>query len=185
MLPIEIPGGEFWDSERNVFVTTKPVKLRLEHSLISLTRWEEKYKRPYLSKTQGPRTVEETLYYFYCMSLDQNVPLYIFQRLTSEQYQEILDYINDSHTATTIKPRPPKKGAAKPPIMTSEVIYAYMAEFNLPFSVCEKWHLNHLLMLIQVCSEQNAPTEKVPKGQVWKDYAKINAANRAKFHTKG
>lgn len=184
MLEIDIPGGEYWDNDKNVFVTTKPYHLRLEHSLISLTKWEAKYKRPYLSSTRGPKTIEEMLYYFYCMSLDKNIPYFVFQKLNQEQYKEILDYIQDPMTATTIKPRH-KKGGGRAPIMTSEVIYSYMAQFNLPFDVCEKWHLNHLLMLIQVCSENNTPSEKVPAGQVWKDYAAMNAANRARFHTKG
>lgn len=184
MLRIKIPGGEYFDNAKGEFYKVKDYDLRLEHSLISLTRWEQKYKRPYLSDKTGPKTLDETLYYFYCMSLDQSIPPYIFQKLSNEDYNRIIEYINDPMTATTIKERPSKK-KQKPVILTSEVIYSYMAEFNLPFEVCEKWHLNNLLTLIKVCSENNTPPEKMSKAQTSKYYSELNKLNKARFHTKG
>lgn len=185
MLKIELPGGEFWDNEKNVFITTKKQSLRLEHSLISLTRWEQHYHRRYLSEKNGPKSSEEIAYYFYCMSLDSNVDLFTFQNLPMNVVKEILDYIHDPMTATEItKHNQQKKTNARPEELSSELIYCYMFELGIP-KECEKWHLNNLLTLIQVMSIKNAPPEKMNKKAAMRNIQAINAANRARFHTRG
>lgn len=185
MLKIELPGGEFWDEKNNVFITTKPRTLRLEHSLISLTRWEQHYKRRYLSKVSGPKTVKEMCYYFYCMSLDQNVEPWVFENMPMETYQKIVDYINDTMTASEVHDSAPqKKKTIKQEELSSELIYCYMFQLGIPIE-CEKWHLNNLLMLIRIMSEKNEPPKKMSQKEIMKDYAAINKANKARFHTKG
>lgn len=185
MLKIELQGGEFWDNDRNIFVTTKPRTLRLEHSLISLTKWEQHYKRRYLSEKNGPKTSEEIAYYFYCMSLDSNVDLWVFQNLPMGVVKEILDYVHDPMTASEVHDSgPTKRRPGRQEELSSELIYCYMFELGIP-KECEKWHLNNLLMLIRIMSVKNAAPEKMSKDQAIKNYAALNKANRARLHTKG
>lgn len=184
MLKIELPAGEFWDNQYNIFRTRKPRTLRLEHSLISLTRWEQHYKRRYLSKYSGPQNPEEMAYYFYCMTIDGDVEPWMFLNLPPDTNKRIYDYINDEMTASEVHDSGPKKGPKNKEELSSELIYCYMFELGIP-KECEKWHLNNLLTLIRIMSVKNNGGETIPKSQQWKNYAAINKANRALFHTKG
>lgn len=189
MLQIHIPSREFWDSNKNEFLYTKEVSLRMEHSLISLTKWEQKYKKPFLADKQ--KTIGETLDYFRFMCIDKNADLSVFDNLPTDIYTKIMNYISDPMTATTINRKNIKTGrkgrSQRKEILTSELIYYYMATFNIPYS-CEKWHLNNLLTLIEVASVKTSEMNgggKVPKGQAQKYYSELNKANRALLGTKG
>lgn len=181
MLEIRIDGKEMWDPKKEEFVTTKGVNLKLEHSLISISKWEAKYKRPFIS--DGPKTLDETYDYITFMSLDRNVDRTELEGITEEDYKKILAYINDPMSATKITKNGQKK-AGKSHVLTSEEIYYDMTALNIPFT-CEKWHLNRLLMLIEVASIKNEPPKKMSKGEIYKQNAALNKARRAKYNSRG
>lgn len=179
MLRITVPSREFWDESKNEFVTTKAQTLQLEHSLVSLSKWEAKWQKAFLSKKE--KTYEETLDYVRCMTLTQNVDPEIYYRLTNENIQEINNYISAPMTATYFaedKSRPSRE------TVTAELIYYWMISCNIPFE-CQKWHLNRLLALIRVCNIKNSPPKKRSKRDIMAQNAALNAARRKQFHTKG
>lgn len=178
MLEIIVPGHEFFDEDKSEFVTTKSTKLTLEHSLISLSKWESKWEKPFLS---SEKTVQETIDYIRCMTLTQNVDPMIYKALNTQNIQEVFDYINAPMTATKIKPT---KRASNGEIVTAELIYYWMITLNIPFE-CQKWHLNKLLTLIEVCSIKNQPSKKMSKNEILRSNRDLNAARRAKYKTKG
>lgn len=181
MLEIKIKGREFWDPIKEEFFNTKDTTLHLEHSLISISKWEAKYKRPFLAQ-EPAKTEAETKDYFLCMSLDKISDPAVLEGITEENYKTILEYIRDPMTATMITNQ--EKGKGGKHVLTSEEIYYYMTALNIPFS-CEKWHLNRLLMLIEVASVKNAPPKKMSKNAIYQQNAQLNAARRAKLHSKG
>ena len=181
MLEIRIDGKEFWNQEKEEFVNTKGITLRLEHSLISISKWEAKYKRPFLS--DGPKTLQETYDYIAFMSLDRNVSMTELEGITEEDYKKILDYIHDPMTATKISNNAKNKPNSNH-VLTSEEIYYDMTALNIPFE-CEKWHLNRLLTLIQIASIKNEPPKKMSKGEIYRQNAELNKARRAKYRSKG
>ena len=181
MLEIRIDGKEFWNQEKEEFVNTKGITLRLEHSLISISKWEAKYKRPFLS--DGPKTLQETYDYIAFMSLDRNVSMTELEGITEEDYKKILDYIHDPMTATKISNNAKNKLNSNY-VLTSEEIYYDMTALNIPFE-CEKWHLNRLLTLIQIASIKNEPPKKMSKGEIYRQNAELNRARRAKYHSRG
>ena len=129
MLEIRIDGKEFWNQEKEEFVNTKGITLRLEHSLISVSKWEAKYKRPFLS--DGPKTLQETYDYISFMSLDRNVNMTELEGITEEDYKKILDYIHDPMTATKITQNA-KNNSKSSHVLTSEEIYYDMTALNIP-----------------------------------------------------
>ena len=181
MLEIRIDGKEFWNQEKEEFVNTKGITLRLEHSLISVSKWEAKYKRPFLS--DGPKTLQETYDYISFMSLDRNVNMTELEGITEEDYKKILDYIHDPMTATKITQNAKNKQISNH-ILTSEEIYYDMTALNIPFE-CEKWHLNRLLTLIQIASIKNEPPKKMSKSEIYRQNSELNKARRAKYRNKG
>lgn len=181
MLEIRIDGKEFWNQEKEEFVNTRGITLRLEHSLISISKWEAKYKRPFLS--DGPKTLQETYDYISFMSLDRNINMTELEGITEEDYKKILDYIHDTMTATKISNNAKNKQNSNH-VLTSEEIYYDMTALNIPFE-CEKWHLNRLLTLIQIASIKNEPPKKMSKGEIYRQNAELNRARRAKYHSRG
>ncbi|WP_130837524.1 hypothetical protein [Lachnoclostridium sp. Marseille-P6806] len=183
MLEVNVPAREYWDAQKEEFFKTKETTLRLEHSLISLTKWEQKYKKPYLS--QGPQTTEESMYYIQCMSLDKNIDPYVIAEIQfhPEILKTIEEYIRDPMTATTINSNTKENHTKSKEILTSELIYYYMTALNIPFE-CEKWHLNKLITLIEVANVKNNP-KKMSKNEVMKQNTALNKARRAKYHSKG
>jgi hypothetical protein len=180
----ESPKREFFNEATNKFYytqATKEQKLQLEHSLISLSKWESKWHKPFLSKKEK-KTDEQIRDYVRCMSLTQNVDPNIFNNLSSENITEITDYINDPMTATWF--RKDKTEAPSRETVTSELIYYWMISLNIPFE-CQKWHLNRLLTLIQVCNIKNAPSKKVNKSEILARNHALNAERRAKMHSHG
>jgi hypothetical protein len=180
MLTIIVPGREIYDERQNLFYTIKEQTLQLEHSLVSLSKWESKWCKPFLS--QQDKTREELLDYIRCMTITQNVKPETYLCLTSANMQEIEEYINAPMTATTFSEKANRKFSRE--IITAELIYYWMIALNIP-SVYEKWHLNRLLALIKVCNIKNqSPRKKSPQERS-KDYAALNAARRKQFNTKG
>ena len=181
MLEIRIDGKEFWNQEKEEFVNTKGITLRLEHSLISISKWEAKYKRPFLS--DGPKTLQETYDYISFMSLDRNINMTELEGITEEDYKKILGYIHDPMTATKISKNAKNKQSSNH-VLTSEEIYYDMTALNIPFE-CEKWHLNRLLTLIQIASIKNEPPKKMSKSEIYRQNSELNKARRAKYRSKG
>lgn len=187
MLTVTISAEETWDEIKEEFVPAMPpVTLTLEHSLISLSKWESKWHKPYLS---SQLTLEETKDYIRCMTLTQNVPQEVFDRIGPDVIKQVADYISDPMTATwfTDDKTPGngmKKGKMKGEIVTSEVIYYWMISGQVPME-CQKWHLNRLLTLIRVIGEKNKPAQKMSKGDLTRKYAQLNAQRKAAMHTRG
>jgi hypothetical protein len=154
--------------------------LQLEHSLVSLSKWESKWNKPFLSKDF--KTHEETLDYIKCMTINQNIDPDVYNGLTSEHITMINNYIESPMTATTFSDS--KQNKSNREIITSELIYYWMIALNIPFE-CQKWHLNRLLTLIRVCNIKNAPPKKMSKRATASQYAALNAARRKQMNTKG
>lgn len=180
MLSITIPAVEQWDEEKQVFVTTKEQTLQLEHSLISISKWESKWKKAFLTKTE--KTYEETLDYIKCMTITQNVNPDVYRFLTVNNINEVNDYIADSMTATYFSEDKP--GGKNSETVTSELIYYWMVAFNIPPEY-QKWHLNRLLTLIKVCNIKNSPPKKRSRREIMSQNAALNAARRKQHGTKG
>lgn len=182
MLKLHVPASELFDERTNEFTYTNDFEVELEHSLVSLSKWESKYNKPFLSKKE--RTNEELLFYIKCMAnkelTDQQVLL-----LVRTSIKQIEDYIQAPMTATWFSKQ---EGASRyrgsGETVTSELIYYWMIALNIPFE-CQHWHLNRLLTLIQVCNLKNKPPKKMSKSSILKNNAALNRARRAKMHSKG
>ena len=178
MLQITIPPVEKWDESRMEFVQTKGQTLQLEHSLVSLSKWESKWKKIFLSNTE--KTYEETLDYVKCMTLTQNVDPDVYDNLTKENIDAINTYIDDKMTATYF-PNDHQSAKGSNELVSSELIYYWMIALNIPFE-CQKWHLNRLLTLIKVCNVKNQPPKKMSKRDLLRSNASINADRRKRYH---
>lgn len=179
MLELTIPAGEFYNKETREFITIPEQHLRLEHSLVSISKWEEKWKIPFLSKQ--PKTREQSLDYIRLMTITQNVNPLVYEFMPDNVMDEIQNYIDDPMTATVIKTQP-KPGGMK--IVTSEVIYSWMVTFRIQKEY-EKWHLNRLLTLIEILNIENNPKKKMSKNSIYQRNQALNEARRAKAHSKG
>ncbi len=181
MLLIEVPiNPEGWDEEKEEFVPATTQVLRLEHSLVSLSKWESKWNKPFLGK--GEKTLEETIDYIKCMTLTKNVDPIVYARLTPENITQINEYIEAKMTATTFSQEPGGKGNSEQ--ITSELIYYWMVALQIPFE-CQKWHLNRLLTLIRVCNLKNQPPKKMSKSAIMSQNAALNAERRKRLNSKG
>ncbi len=180
MLSVTIPAIELWDERTEQFITRKEQTLQLEHSLVSLRKWESKWCKPFLSSDQ--KTLEETIDYIKCMTLTQNVSPETYNFLTNENITEINDYIAAPMTATTFSGNEQKKAGRE--VITAELVYYWMIALQIPFE-CQKWHLNSLLTLIRVCNIKNQPSKKRSKRDTASRYAQMNAARRQQLNSKG
>lgn len=180
MLQIKIPGIDGWDERTEQFVTLPDTTIVLEHSLISISKWESKWHIPFLGKDD--KTPEQINDYIKCMTITPNVKDDVYDRITREQVETIMAYINDSMTATTISQRGGRRASRE--IVTSELIYYWMVALQIPFE-CQKWHINRLMMLIQICNVKNEPDKKMSKRSAMQQNAALNAARRQKAHSRG
>lgn len=171
---------EGWDEQKEEFVEAKTQVLQLEHSLVSLSKWESKWCKPFLSDNN--KTEEELLDYIKFMTLTQNVNPEVYSHLTRENFAQINEYINAPMTATTFSEN--KQGKHNREVITSELIYYWMVALNIPFE-CQKWHLNRLITLVRVCNIKNAPPKKRSKRETANNYAALNAARRKQLNSKG
>ena len=181
MLTITIPATTLWDERREKFVKTKAQTLQLEHSLVSLSKWESKWCKAFLGKSE--KTEEEILDYIKCMTITQNVDPEVYNSLTDDNLRRINKYIEAPMTATRFPKSENSKTSRE--VATSELIYYWMIASNIPFE-CQKWHLNRLLTLIRVCQLKNQPKKKRGSSRTAAtDYAAMNAARRKKLGTRG
>lgn len=180
MLRITVPAAEFFDEVREEFVYTKEVTLQLEHSLVSLSKWESKWNKAFLGKQE--KTDEEILDYVRCMTLTQNVDPEVYTRLSAQNYAAINAYIEAPMTATYFSEDKQSKGNRE--VVTSELIYYWMISYNIPVEF-QKWHLNRLLTLIRVCNIKNSPPKKRSKRDLMRRNAALNAARRSRLGSKG
>ena len=186
MLVITIPASkpaEYYDESKEEFVYKPGMKeqtLQLEHSLVSLSKWESKWCRPFLSNP--PATVEETIDYIKCMTITKNVNPEVYDNLTEENIEQIKAYINAPMTATTFHDEKITKRNRE--IVTSELIYYWMIALQIP-SDYEKWHINRLLTLIRVCNIKNQPPKKLSRREIMSRNAALNAARKRQLNTNG
>ena len=180
MLTLEVPATELYDERLEEFITIKGITLKLEHSLVSISKWESKWKKPFLDRFH-PKTTEETLDYIRCMTLTQNVDPAVYYALTPPQIKQVDDYINEEQTATTFSNvnTPPNRQ-----IVTSEIIYYLMFSYGIPLD-CQKWHLSRLLTLIRVMEIKNSPGKKMSTKEIMAQNKALNAARRSRLHSKG
>lgn len=186
MLSIDIPEIEIYDREKQEFQIIKPQHLILEHSLISISKWEAKWKKSFLSSTD--KTVEMMYDYIRCMTVNKNVDDRIYSYLSQDTTQKISEYIENSMTATTFSsdrklPMHIPVKYQKNKIITSEEIYYQMFSLQIPIE-CEKWHLNRLLTLLRIFNVKNNP-KKMSKAEIMRQNTAINNARRAKYHSRG
>lgn len=180
MLPIVIPEREYFDQQKQQFVYLKEQKLTLEHSLISISKWESKWKKPFLDKAD--KTPEESADYIRCMTIGKEVDADVLRWIPQDVYAQINAYISDPMTATWFNERNKKPGPGQ--VVTSELIYYWMITFHVPME-CEKWHLNRLLTLIKVCELKNAPQKKMKRKDIYSRNAALNAARKQKMAANG
>lgn len=186
MLKITVTAEEEFDDEKQEFLPpVPPTELTLEHSLISLSKWESKWQIPYLSSNL---TMEQTKDYVRCMCLTQNVPDEVFERLSPQVINQVAEYIKNPMTATWFGEdklkTPHRNGRMNGEIVTAEIIYYWMTQMNIPWE-CQKWHLNRLLTLVRVIGDKNSPPKKMSQAEIVRRYADLNAQRKAKYHTRG
>lgn len=177
MLQITIPAREMFDERTSTFYTIPKTVLNLEHSLLSIRKWESKWKIPFLHNEKV--TIEQSIDYVRCMTLNQNVDPIVYMMITNKNLEEIREYINDPMTATTFSDNSQK--SARKQVVTSEIIYYWMISYGIPFEA-QKWHINQLLTLIRVCEIKNAPKKKMSRKEI---LAQNRALNEARKNRRG
>ena len=172
---IVIPAPELWDEVNEIFVYPEDdTILTIEHSLVSLSKWESRWHKPFLEKKE--KSAEETLDYIRCMTITPNVDPKVYNRINNKIIKEIADYIEDPATATWFNERDKPRASRR--VITAEIIYCQMIALHIPFE-CQNWHLNKLLTLIRVCDEENAPAKKKSKRQILEEQHALNQKRRA------
>lgn len=177
-LTIEIDGAEAYNAETNEFVYIKPTKLTLEHSLVSVSKWESKWELPFTSTYD--KTPEMILDYIKFMTLTKNVDPNVYMFLTKEHYEQIREYMEKPHHANTFQIGNPQRNNE---VVTAETIYYSMATQGI-WKECEKWHLNKLLALLELSSIKNSPGKKMSRSDLYRRQREINNARRKKFAKK-
>ena len=186
-ISIEIKKQELYDEEKKEFFELdQDYKLVLEHSLVSISKWESKWHKPFPYINENMQLTPEQSYdYIKQMTMNKDVPDIVYKCINNEHLKIIADYINDTMSATTVR-MPPSKTSIKKEILTSELLYYYMFKFGIPKD-CEKWHINRLIKLMEVygAKEGKDETNKMSRSELIARNKAINARNRAKYHTKG
>jgi len=182
MLSVKINSIELFDEISKEFVNTQEITLHLEHSLVSLSKWEATWEKPFLGDQE--KSNEEILDYIKCMSLSEDIPKNILYNLSQENIKQISNYIDSKMTATWFTESNTGLSSFKKEIITSEIIYYWMIAANIPFE-CQNWHLNRLLTLIRVCNQKNAPEKKMGRQELMARNKALNEARKAQLNTKG
>lgn len=180
MLKIIVPITESFNEETNSFVTAEGFELALEHSLASLSKWESREEKVFLSK--DPKTTEEILRYVQDMTLTANVPPVIYTKLSNANIDAVNAYINAKMTATWFTERGPQRPSRE--IITAEIMYYWMVSLQIPFE-CQHWHLNRLITLVRVCNDKNAPKQKTNRRTAAEQRRMLNQQRREQYGTHG
>lgn len=180
MLRLIIPGTELFDEEKNEFLTIDDVTIDLEHSLISLSKWESKFQKPFLSP--GDKSRDELMYYIECMIFSPGVDPAIVSNFESPQINAIQAYIESAQSATTFGEMPSKK--VRNEVITSELIYYWMVAFNIPWEA-QHWHLNRLFSLIRICNIKNSKPQRMSKQDIAQRNRALNEQRRQQLGTRG
>jgi len=169
-----------YNNSSQEFVMEGGTLLQLEHSLVSLSKWESKFEKPFLGTED--KTEDELFEYVKCMTLTPDVPDEIYSQLSKENVEDINAYINKKMTATWFRDSP--NAPPTKDIITAELVYYWMTVFNIPFE-CENWHLNRLFTLIRVCNIKQAKPKKMSRAEAAAQQRELNAARRAKLKSHG
>ncbi|MET0786511.1 MAG: hypothetical protein ABWY25_07395 [Paenisporosarcina sp.] len=181
MLKIFVLGTEYFDEKTETFESVGDVELKLEHSLISLSKWESKHKKPFLSQTA--KSNQETFSYIEAMIISpKSYPDDLFTRFDKSNLDTITEYIESTESATTFGSMPERRGRGE--TITSELIYYWMIAFNIPFE-CERWHLNRLFALIRICNIKTSKPKKMSRNEIAQRNRELNAKRKAELGTKG
>lgn len=179
MLTLIVNPQEGWDEINEKFVYYPGGVLKLEHSLLSISKWESIYKKPFLSRKE--KTREETIDYIKCMTIN-SVKSDIYEHITNENIDFVSAYMDNPMTASTINKKNSKGHSSEQ--ITSELIYYWMISLGIPFE-CEKWHLNRLMTLIEICNLKNKPSKKMPMNSMVAKRRALNASRRSHYRTRG
>ena len=183
MLTINIKSVELYDDSSKEFYNTEEVSLQLEHSLVSLSKWESKWEKPFLG--DGDKTTEQTIDYVRCMTISEDISPEVYNYLTDVNIKEISSYIDAKMTATWFNDNDSKgRGPVRKEVITAEIIYYWMISLTIPFE-CQYWHLNRLLTLIKVCNQKNAPEKKMSRQDLVARNRALNEARKANLNTTG
>lgn len=180
MLKLTIGEQELFDEETKEFRTVGGITIELEHSLVSLSKWESEFEKPFL--TGDEKSTEEVKRYIELMILTPDYPTDVLEKLTPGDFSKINAYLDSKQSATTIYDRSKPKGP--PQTITSELIYYWMIAFNIPFE-CENWHLNRLFALVKICGIKNAKPTKTSRGDLAQQRRELNAERKARLGTTG
>jgi hypothetical protein len=183
MLTITIKSVEFHDEVSNEFISSEETTLQLEHSLVSLSKWESKWEKPFLGNDE--KTTEQTIDYVKAMTISEGVSPDVYLALTGENFREISNYIDSKMTATWFNESELKtNGPFRKEVITAEIIYYWMISLTIPFE-CQYWHLNRLLTLIKVCNQKNQPEKKMGKQELIARNRALNEQRRAQMNSRG
>ena len=171
-----------YDEVNGLFRSFDDIKLELEHSLVSVSKWESKFEKPFLSKEE--KTAEEIVWYVDAMVLAPEYPRDVLTRLTAANIATVNAYIEAKMSATTFGEMPKPRGRTKPETITSELIYYWMIAFQIPFE-CERWHLNRLFSLIRICNVKQGKPEKMSKAEMARRNRELNESRKKQFGTNG
>lgn len=187
MLSLIIGAEEQFNEKKNEFIPPNPFELKLEHSLLSLSKWESIWKIPFLHTIdeitgKDKKTDEQIISYIKCMTLNKNVPDEVYDRITQIELDKIVSYINVDQTATWFSSE--ENTSSGKQIVTSELIYYWMVALQIPWEA-QKWHLSRLYTLIQICNVKSNTKKKMSKTDIMARNRRLNEARKAKLNTRG